>query len=412
MFGPLGLAFALALAGQIAGGQDVRTLTPPQMAGIRIWDDQQRSYTVSPDRQTVTFTWLIKFKNETRYELESFNVHLAAYVGKRQVWKGGSVTVRGFNNLGVPHVGSMLPFEIAESPEIRFAVPLNQWRSNVELKTVIDGATTWRHPDLHDPGHLYTAIHNAGWQDQIALFKRDPSLLKVREKNGLTAMLMAFGCGAPPTVQYVRDHGGDIHDRTTAGSSMMHMAALNGYPGVLDLALKWGGNVNEKNNKGRTPLDKSIMYGSSNAWKWLLKHGAHPHDAGNGPSTAWYTVDHGLTGALQDLIAAGLSPRMHDRGGQGLMHYAVENDRMLDFVYSLKVPVDDRNSVNGITPLMYAQARGMQSSSYWLLTHGANPDLKDKRGRTAYDYAKTSNTLNTDRFFRDLVKAARSRPAK
>jgi ankyrin repeat protein len=405
-------AMAIVVAAPLAGAQNVRRLSPPEMAGIRIWNSGQRGSRISPDHKTVYFTFGIQFKNETHREIDSFLVHLAAYRGNEPLWKGGAVTVREFHNRGVPHVGSILPYEIADADKIIFAAPLDMWRSNVSFSPEIDGATSWNRPDLHDPGHLYTKLYNSKWPDQVALFKKDPSLLKVREANGLSAMLMVFACGAPPTIQYVREHGGNIHDRTTAGTSMMHMAALNGYPGVLDLAVKWGGDVNVTNNNGRTPLDKSIMYGSQPAWQWLLKHGARPHDVGKGPATVWYTIDHGLPEALHDLIAAGMSPRMHDRNGQGLMHYAVENDRMLEVVRSLNVPVDDRNTVDGTTPLMYAQSRGEQGSSYWLLTHGANPASKDKRGRTAYDYAKLSNTLHTDEFFRQLIDAARKGAAR
>jgi hypothetical protein len=57
-----------------------------------------------------------------------------------------------------------------------------------------------------------------------------------------------------------------------------------------------------------------------------------------------------------------------------------------------------------MTPLFYSVALGRHYSSVWLLQHGANPETKDKRGKTMYDYAKRLNTLNSDRYVRDLVK--------
>ena len=52
----------------------------------------------------------------------------------------------------------------------------------------------------------------------------------------------------------------------------------------------------------------------------------------------------------------------------------------------------DKQNDYGSTPLIYAASNGKIEVVKELLKAGANKKLKDKRGRTAYDYARKEET--------------------
>jgi ankyrin repeat protein len=58
---------------------------------------------------------------------------------------------------------------------------------------------------------------------------------------------------------------------------------------------------------------------------------------------------------------------------------------------------------------MVAASVGNREAITWLVQNGANIDAKDKSGLTAKDHAKKGNTLKTDRFFLEVVAAAKKR---
>ena len=233
--------------------------------------------------------------------------------------------------------------------------------------------------------------------------KKDPSLLKVRNRQGLTTTLMAFGACDPSVIRYVLAHGGNAKDRTERGATAMHMAAMNGWDGALELAKSLGGDPNAKTASGRTPLMKAVSVGQSHGWTWLLAHGAKPDAMGpDGRSAALYAIQEGQAEALAALARAGADPKKRTPDGRGWLEIALENPIFLDTVAKYGVDVNARNPKTGLTPLMVAVANYGIESQAWLLMR-SDPNLKDKLGRTAYDYARASNTLHTDRFLRALV---------
>lgn len=383
-----------------AKADTLRPLTPPEIQGLRVWDDGRTNAQRVGDR--IRFTWQIRFKNETPREIGSIQVRLINDNSGRRTFNGPPVTLKGFSNSSAPHTGSILPYNKTEFKQgVVFEMPARLWDTDSYPRPELVGATTFRSPDLHDMGHLYTRLLNSRAPDAIALLKKDPSLLKVRNSEGLTTMLAAVATSAPEVIEYVAAHGGSYGETSQKGSSAMHLAAINGYPGTLDLIAKHGGKVDARAQSGRTPLMKAIVHGMPLAWNWLLKHGASVNviDRG-GWSPAHYAVQEGQMMALQAMMRYGLKPTTHDPTGQGLLHYAVFNYVLLDQVRALGVPVDDRNPRNGQTPLMVAAWSGWTEPQVWFLRNGANPNLKDKQGRTAYDYARQRGS---ESFFRTLV---------
>ena len=96
----------------------------------------------------------------------------------------------------------------------------------------------------------------------------------------------------------------------------------------------------------------------------------------------------GQTQALDDLVKAGAVRNARDRKGMGWMHYVSQNYLMFDAVSRYGIPVDDRDPQTGTTPLMLTAETALPDGVIWLVRHGANPKLRDREGRSAYDYAR------------------------
>ena len=405
MRGMRALPLALLSLAALARGEATRSLTSAQMRGVEVWD---QSYTnVRPGTPgKLRFTYQAQFKNGTPYELASITVKLFVDLSGRRAYEGPPITVTRFVNASAPIVGSVEPLNKTAFVEgLTWEIPAQLWRSDMVGRLVVVGASTFAKPDPHDPKHLYARLMTGGREaDSLRLLSSDPSLLRVHDSNGLNTTLIAFAVGSEKVVRYVLDHGGDPRSQTRKGSTIMHMAAANPLPGVDDLALKVGGKPNARAKNGVTPLIVAIAFGCTPTWRWLLAHGARPdYVSPSGSTPAQSAIQQGQDVALVDLVRAGANPRTKDSEGYGWMHYAVHHHGMMDTVARAGVPVDDRNVKTGMTPLMLAAKTGDVESQAWLLQHGANPNLRDQSGRSAYDYARMSNTLQTDRFFRRLV---------
>lgn len=369
--------------------EEVQALPLSQIGGFRIWEQAPQGFRKSAHPGFVTHFWALRFKNESPKEIGSVTVRLVEFEGTRRAYESKPVTIRSFVNVGVAHRGSLLPWEKSEfDGMVGFDVPESGLRTTGGATLEVVSATGFRRADLHDAGHLASYLRNMRRPEILAQFKRDPSLLKVRNAQSLTTTLMAFGSCDPEVIKYVLAHGGNAKDRTDRGATIMHMAAMNGYVGVLDLAAKLGGNPNAQTMSGRTPLMKSIAIGQPVGWRWLLKHGAKPTLATKAGETAPYVaIQEGQAQALADLVKAGANPRARDAKGRGWLDYCVGNYAFLGEVARYGLPIDGRNPLTGATPLMLSGQEGVPDGTIWFLQHGANPSLKDKKGRTAYDYA-------------------------
>lgn len=374
----------------ITAAEEVRPLLPAEMAGLRIWKDASRGVVANKLTGSISERWMLAFKNETKFEIGSLTVREVFYSGKDRIYESPPVTITKFANMSAPYVGSLLTRNKSLDDEtVRFEIPSKYSDGYTARTTEIVGATTFRHQNLHNPGHLYTKMQFASPVEMIVLLKKDPSLAKVKDGDGFTTTLMAFGTSDVAVIQYLIEHGGNAKDKTKGGSTIMHLAAINGRPEVLDYARRLGGSVSAPTKSGRTPLIKAIVTGQQAGWKWLLSHGAKPDDDGGraGASPARYAIEEGQEAALADLAKAGAKPQVLDRNGYGWMHYGVMNYLMLDAIARHGVAVDERGK-DGVTPLMLAVQSGIVEPQVWLLQHGAKVDVQDIHGRSAYDYAK------------------------
>lgn len=141
------------------------------------------------------------------------------------------------------------------------------------------------------------------------------------------AMERATERGRIEIVAILLDCGWDVNHPTLAGSTYLNDAALKGQVKTVRLLLDRGARLNVYNQTGGTPLHDASLSGSTEIITLLLDHGC---------------------------------------------------------------PIDTRDLDSGATPLMVAASLGRIEAVELLLRRGANPALKDNRGRTALNRAQES----------------------
>ena len=163
------------------------------------------------------------------------------------------------------------------------------------------------------------------------------------------------------------------------GDTPLHLAAAALRTGAAKLLLESGANVNAENRRGATPLH----------------YACDPRPKSGG------TWDPAKQGELIDLLVQhGAKLEQVDRGGASALHRAVRARSPVAVRQLLKAGarVDIRLGKSGSTPIHLAvQSTGASGTAGavseqleiidMLLQHGADPEAKDARGRSALDWA-------------------------
>lgn len=138
-------------------------------------------------------------------------------------------------------------------------------------------------------------------------------------------------------------------------------ACISGDLETIIRTIQAGFNINTPiTEAGETLLIKSIFYDQYEVIMWLLQNGADPNIKMVNGRTALMTA-----------------------AGNG--NYAIV--RWLATLCDVNVQAN-----NGSTALMYAVARNHDACCVYLISAGANPNLKDSDGWTIWDYARKNNT--------------------
>lgn len=157
--------------------------------------------------------------------------------------------------------------------------------------------------------------------------------INARNKHGYTVLIQASICYNPHLVKIILEHGADPNIKTRfLGFSALYWACDRGCVETIKLLLSHGANVNILNDHNVAPLHLTSLYGHTEATKLLLENGA-------------------------DVNAK-------DIYGDTPLH---------------QVALGNRSNVE---------------TAIYLIGHGANKNIKNDKGKTAYDIAKEKNRFD------------------
>lgn len=376
-------------------------LRDTEMAGFAV-ARQHRTAVKMIDGDNLEFAYDVAFRNDTSRQVKKVVVRVRSWERGKVAYKSPQITFTKFNNFTFPHSGSILPYSstISDS-KLTVKVPSMRWNMGSRFEVIVDEVWIWDGKgSLTNPDNLLTTCLVSTNDQLIQLFRKNPALVKVKNSQGFSPVLMAFASSNVDVIKGVMKLGANPKHKTTKGHDAMFMAAISAKPENLEFALSLGCPVNQKlPNSGRTPLLKAVAESRIQSVKWLLAKGAKVDDADKaGQRPMHYAIERGLTEIIRELARNKANLRYRDGKGWGYLHFCVTNYSMYPLIRSLGIPIDDRGP-NGFTPLMAAAQSGLGNGIQYLVRHGANLNLKDATGKTARDYASEANTRGSDEFF-------------
>lgn len=173
--------------------------------------------------------------------------------------------------------------------------------------------------------------------------------------------------------------------KSNLGWTPLHLACYFGHKDVVEELLKAGADVNLPNNVGDTPLHKAAFTGRKEVVMLLLHYDACATVI-NG--TAQIPKDVTQNAEIRSMLEA--AERTEERKlEEELLEAAREGDlsSLTQLLSRKKTPDINCTDLLGNTPLHSAAYRGQKQCALKLLKSGANPNIKNKKGQTAFDLA-------------------------
>ncbi|XP_067408936.1 poly [ADP-ribose] polymerase tankyrase-2 isoform X2 [Emydura macquarii macquarii] len=185
-----------------------------------------------------------------------------------------------------------------------------------------------------------------------------------------TPLHFAAGYNRVSVVEYLLQHGADVHAKDKGGLVPLHNACSYGHYEVAELLVKHGAVVNVADLWKFTPLHEAAAKGKYEICKLLLQHGADPTKKNRDGNTPLDLVKDG-DADIQDLL----------RGDAALLDAAKKG--CLTRVKKLCSPdnVNCRDTQGRhSTPLHLAAGYNNLEVAEYMLQHGADVNAQDKGG--------------------------------
>lgn len=192
-----------------------------------------------------------------------------------------------------------------------------------------------------------------------------------------------FSSACHEEIRQLLKDGADPLLTTDTGLSALHKAAAAGDKELCEMLLEHGAKINIFDELGWTPLHRAAYYGHYDVCCYLISRGANVQASCHGRTALYHAVrerNYREAAVLLLLDCACLQEVMfifkHDLGLCGFVATV-----LLACGYEIGRPYE-------CTPLMGAARLGLHEICHELLLCGANPNLRDKRGWMALDFAK------------------------
>jgi ankyrin repeat protein len=250
---------------------------------------------------------------------------------------------------------------------------------------------------------LNSALFSAaevGCQELVRAVLEAGASLEARDRLGDTPLAYASRAGQRAMVELLLSVGAQIDSRDISGDTALYLAAEGERQATVAFLLTRGADPNLPGRGGATPLVAAARKGNDRIVGELLPRIADPNamDA-TGQAAMTYAAAGGFPDIVRQLLNAGVDPNLQYGHGLTALMWAAgyEADvgpRTADSVLKLLLgrnaridAVDDR----GRTALMIAAEVGHSDVAETLLNRGADPMIRDRDGKTAFDLAYDVN---------------------
>lgn len=210
-----------------------------------------------------------------------------------------------------------------------------------------------------DPA-LCAAIMEGHGKLAVALLRAGADANATREIGQQSALWWAAGNGDLEVVDALLAKGATVDARDQWGANPLQQAASSGHVEVLRLLLRRGADLHTPYHDGRSVLNFAIRGGQLAGVKALLDAGADLQSKQSVFTPLAFACFEGTTPMVKLLVQRG-----------------ADVEQTIDY-----------QGLQGATPLMLAAQAGKVKMIEALLAGGADPSRRDRKGRTAADYAQ------------------------
>jgi ankyrin repeat protein len=188
-------------------------------------------------------------------------------------------------------------------------------------------------------------------------------------------------------VQVHLEKGADLKALDGNGGILLHAAST---PELVVFLVEQGLDVNATNKAGWTPLHYAALRSRTAVVEALLAQGADPNlQSKRGKAVLHFCGERGLEDIAKQLITAKASVSLRDETGWTPLHFAAVKGHADMIQLLVKAGADiNAQSDGGGTPLIEAVIGQPKELLQLLLDLGAKPGVKEKKGKTALDFAR------------------------
>ena len=229
-----------------------------------------------------------------------------------------------------------------------------------------------------------------GLLDTVRLFLEAGANVHKKNFFWYTALILAAQRGQSACVKALIAAGANIHTVDYSGHNSLTKAAENGYVDTVKVLIEHGASVNGVDSTNRSAIFLAASYQHHAVIDYLLSVGADVNLAsGIGFSPFLMAIKRDDLSLIEKLIKHGCNVMQVYMNEGNAVHmaclsnsynclkYLLESDFAPDFIATL-----DKTDEKGKTPLTLSCERVCVENVVTLLSHGANPDLLDKHGRS------------------------------
>lgn len=226
---------------------------------------------------------------------------------------------------------------------------------------------------------------DAGWL-RVAKFLLDNGASINRSSSGSTPLHLAAGRGHKAMVELLVGRGADLEAHDATGATPLHLAAENGFLSVAEVLVQHKADLNSRNSKSnneQTPLHRAAEKGHPAMVAYLISKGADVNARNSkGVSAIFLAARAGYVEVVTNLLASGADKELEENDGRTVLSYTAERGQT-NMVAILLAAKANPNGGKIDLPLA-AAARGKQlEAARLLLNAGADPNLAGKSTTSA-----------------------------
>lgn len=298
---------------------------------------------------------------------------------------------------------NLVKFFLRKGADVNFANKIRETAAHMAIRNYQDTASSNNSADLKKSievlfdilGNDKVKLDVRNIVDETPLQRKPGGLallilaIRHKRKDVVTNLLNAKLNGTPQI---------DINQPDDNGLTPLHHAMISDDNELINLLLQFRANPLARDKNGDTPLHYAAARGLTNIITQFCKPGeCKSLDCRNekGETPLHLALSSGRLEVATQLINAGVNLKCVTHNRVSYLHLAAGRGFSDLFPQLLKaIPVDSIDKEYVATPLMMAAAYGHHAAVVELLKARANPNLKDKLGRTPFLLAAHSSPRN------------------